>query len=75
MSRICEISQSFSSVRASACVRSLLAARRLFWTIIEQDAMKIARVDGGLGGELVFDRRLEFREAHPVVHQVGEKTS
>lgn len=54
-SRICEFSQSYSSVRASACVRSLLAARRLFWTMVEQDAMKIARVDGGLGGEVVFD--------------------
>lgn len=43
--------------------------------IIEQDVMKIARVDRGLGGELVFDWRLEFRKAHPVVHQVGEKTS
>lgn len=61
--------------RASAYVRSLLAARRLFWTITEQDAMRIARVDGGLGGELVFDWRLEFRKAHPVVHQVGEETS
>lgn len=57
------------------CVRSLLAARRFFWTIIEQDAMKIARVDQGLGGELVFDWRLEFRKAHQVVHQVGEKNS
>lgn len=65
----------FSSVRASACVCSLLAARRFFWTIIEQDATKIARVDRGLGGELVFDWRLEFRKAHPVVHQVGEETS
>lgn len=36
--------------------------------------MKIARVDRGLGGELVFDWRLDFRKAHPVVHQVGEKT-
>lgn len=36
--------------------------------------MNIARVDGGLGGELVFDWRLEFRKAHPVVHQVGGKT-
>lgn len=43
--------------------------------MIEQDAMKIARVDRGLGEELVFDWRLEFRTAHPVVHQVGEKNS
>lgn len=37
--------------------------------------MKIARVDQGLGGELVFDWLLKFRKAHPVAHQVGDKTS
>lgn len=36
--------------------------------------MKIARVDRGLDGELVFDWRLVFRKAHPVVYQIGDKT-
>lgn len=36
--------------------------------------MRIARVDGGLGGEFVFDWRLDLRKANPVVHQVGGKT-
>lgn len=35
--------------------------------------MKIACVGRGLGGEFVFDWRLEFRKAHPVVHQVSKK--